>query len=403
MHDTPTELREISYLRLFPWVRLFRGVRVALDGKKLILAALGLSFSLAGWAVLDILFPDTKAITPRFLPESLPTPFDARGGLTGALAEAASRVTDPPSTVTAPFLSMFSIEPPPGEFWHGVLGALWAIVVWGLIGGAIARIAVVQVARGERVGLSTAVRFALGKGRSLIFAPLTPFFGVAFFAALCAIMGAGYQIRSQIVLSVLGVFAFLPLLAGLVMAIILLGLAVGWPLMHATIAAEAEDSFDALSRSYAYVYESPSRYAAYTALAWALGTIGVLVVGVFTRAVENLAIWGLSFGAPDDQLINLFRTGWANDASTAAVIHTGWITILHLLAYGWVFSYFWTSAAIIYLLLRHDVDGTDWADIVISDHEFDTPAAQEPESVGEPAPQSQSPVASEPTTATPAG
>jgi hypothetical protein len=34
-----------------------------------------------------------------------------------------------------------------------------------------------------------------------------------------------------------------------------------------------------------------------------------------------------------------------------------------MLGYGWVYSYFWTSAAIIYLLLRHDVDGTDWHDL----------------------------------------
>jgi hypothetical protein len=363
MADTLTELREIPYLRLFPWVRLFQGVRVALDGKKMILAAIGLGISLAGWGLLDVLFPDSSSITLRFMPEPLPSPFASRGGLMGALAEAAPKVADPPLILMQPFRAMFSVDPAPGEFWHGALAAVWGAAVWGIIGGAIARIAVVQVAKGERIGLSEAVRFSARKAVPLIFAPLAPLIGVAFFAAFCALMGLGYRIHNQAVISVLGVFAFLPLFAGLMMAILLLGLAASWPLMHATIVVESEDTFDALSRSYAYVYQRPMRYGAYAVLAWALGTVGLLVVSVFARSVESLAIWGLSFGAPDDLLIRLFLGGRAEDTSTAAMIHTAWITLVHLLAYGWVFSYFWTCAVIIYLLLRHDVDGTDWCDI----------------------------------------
>jgi hypothetical protein len=376
MADTLTELREIPYLRLFPWVRLFQGVRVALDGKKMILAAIGLGISLAGWGLLDVLFPDSNSITLRFMPEPLPSPFANRGGLMGALAEAAPKVADPPLILIQPFRAMFSVAPAPGEFWHGALAALWGAVVWGIIGGAIARIAVVQVAKGERIGLSEAVRFSVQKAIPLVCAPLAPLIGVGFFAAFCALMGLGYRVNNQAVLSVLGIFAFLPLFAGLMMAILLLGLAASWPLMHATVVAESEDTFDALSRSYAYVYQRPMRYAAYAVLAWALGTVGLLVVGVFARSVESLAIWGLSFGAPDDLLIRLFLTGRANDTSTAAMIHTAWITLVHMLAYGWVFSYFWTTAVIIYLLLRHDVDGTDWSDIDLPSPSADTTTQQ---------------------------
>ena len=57
--------------------------------------------------------------------------------------------------------------------------AIWAVAVWGIAGGAIARIAVVQAAVGSRVGLATALRFALGKAASLIGAPLTPMLAVA--------------------------------------------------------------------------------------------------------------------------------------------------------------------------------------------------------------------------------
>ena len=46
------------------------------------------------------------------------------------------------------------------------------------------------------------------------------------------------------------------LMLGLIMAVVLVGL-VGWPLMNATISTEGSDSFDALSRSYSYVYQVP--------------------------------------------------------------------------------------------------------------------------------------------------
>ena len=31
---------------------------------------------------------------------------------------------------------------------------------------------------------------------------------------------------------------------------------------------------------------------------------------------------------------------------------------MRLLAHGWIYSFFWTAAAYLYLWLRHDVDGT---------------------------------------------
>ena len=47
----------------------------------------------------------------------------------------------------------------------------------------------------------------------------------------------------------------LVLLGGLAMAVALFGM-IGWPMIHATLSAEGSDSFDALSRSYSYVYRS---------------------------------------------------------------------------------------------------------------------------------------------------
>ena len=67
---------------------------------------------------------------------------------------------------------------------HGVLAGLWALIVFGLIGGAISRVAVVDLTRGERVGLVAAIRFSARKAVSLIGTPLVPMLGVVVVAAV---------------------------------------------------------------------------------------------------------------------------------------------------------------------------------------------------------------------------
>ena len=151
--------------------------------------------------------------------------------------------------------------------------------------------------------------------------------------------------------------------------------------MHATIAAEGEDGFDALSRSFAYVNQRPLRYAACVALAWALGTLGLIVVDLFARMTIHMAQWGLGFGAPGDVLGTLFQGGTAPVAPTARAAHTFWLSLVGLVAHGWIYSYFWTSAVIIYLVLRHDVDGTPWHVIAPPERrefEFDREPSKEP-------------------------
>ena len=58
-----------------------------------------------------------------------------------------------------------------------------------------------------------------------------------------------------------------------------------------------------------------------------------------------------------------------------------------LIPHAWVYSYFWTATALIYLLLRHDVDGTAWNDLDRPEHADDTFAPEpEPAPVKDPAP-----------------
>ncbi len=371
MPDQAIPMDRSTLERMLSWTRLFLGVGAATDAKKLILAVLGLLLYQAGREGLDRLFPQAAPIlahpwptnpssSPLLLgPSGRELPAD-RAGLWADLSSAPWRLTEPVRYLVAPFLAIFALGNGWTAFFHALLAAVWGAVVWGIFGGAIARIAVVGVARTERIGIGEALRFVRQKWLALIGTPLCPLLGVVFFTAFCAGLGLLYRLPVALGPIVAGIFAVLPLLAGLVMTIILISLALGWPLMHATIAAESEDGFDALSRSFAYVNQRPLRYASCMVLAWALGILGLIIVDLFARTTVHMAQWGLSFGAPGDVLGTLFQGGTAPVAPAAAAVHTFWLGLVGLVAHGWIYSYFWTATVIVYLILRQDVDGTPW-------------------------------------------
>ena len=170
-----------------------------------------------------------------------------------------------------------------------VLAILWAMAVWALFGGAISRVAAVQLAADERIGWAAALRFAASKWLSYFAAPLLPLLGVVLVAIPLAVLGLLMRLNFGVLLA--GVLWPLALLGGLVMALLLLGLAFGWPLMWATISTEGTDSFDALSRSYAYVFQRPLRYLFYVLVAAVLGWLGWLLVSTFVAALVGLSSW----------------------------------------------------------------------------------------------------------------
>ena len=352
--DTPTlPLYEIPWLRLYPWLRLFHAPGAAADPKRLMLAALGLILLHAGWSGLDHVWPVPDAGTRAVLVPWEPLAIrDLRAGtVLGLLAE-------PVRVLTAPFRVVLSPDADLLTFTHAALAAAWVLLIWGLIGGAIARVAALDLARGERIGLGAAVRFAMRKAPALLGSPMLPLFGLAAVTASLALFGLLYRLPGTFGTTAAGVLAFLPLLGGLVLAVVVVGLAAGWPLMHAAVAAEAEDGFDAMSRAYAYSRQRPWHYVLYVLLAAAAGGVGFVFIDLFAQLVVALSRWGLSFGGPAGTVAALYAEGKAVVPPAAVATHGFWLAAVGLLVHAWVYSYFWTVATTIYLLLRRDVDAT---------------------------------------------
>ena len=88
---------------------------------------------------------------------------------------------------------------------------------------------------------------------------------------------------------IVGALLFLALAAGFVMTLVLLGLVGGFNLMYPTIAVEGSDSFDAISRSFSYLYALPWRLAFYTVIAVVYGALAYLFVRLFIFLMLALA------------------------------------------------------------------------------------------------------------------
>jgi hypothetical protein len=186
--------------------------------------------------------------------------------------------------------------------------------------------------------------------------------GVAFCAALAAGFGVLYHVPA-IGPSLGGILLFVPLLLGLVMAMLLAGMIAGWPLLHAAVAAGAENALDALSRSFSYLTQ---RLGALTFLLLPLaleGLVGLVFVELLAAGVIRLTAWSLSLTAPNALLRPLLLGEGSDARSFAMAAHAFWIGAVHLLAHAWIYSFFWSTAALLYLWLRQDVDATPWTEI----------------------------------------
>ena len=348
-----------SLTRIFPALRLVGAIRQAFDLRKLIIAALGLAVLQPGWSLLDRLFPASADTTPALTQSTPPAlSLSTTGPLSwDTLASLHVRLSEPFRLLATPVFALVD----PGADWgrtlHALLSLIWLFIVWGICGGAIARIAIVQVAMTRQMSVTDGLRFAVTNARPLILAPLCPLFGVAVCAAFNASWGLLYRLPA--VGPVLaGIGLVVPLAAGLVMTLLMAGLLGGWSLLQAATAGGAEDTLDALSRVFGYLNQRLGSFIVVVALAWLAGLLGLAFVDVFTTCVIRLTHWSLGLTAPANLTDAFFNLQTTSAPGVAGATHAVWLGVVQLLAHGWIYSFYWTAAANLYLWLRHVVDGT---------------------------------------------
>ncbi|HEV8607646.1 MAG TPA: hypothetical protein VGQ99_20085 [Tepidisphaeraceae bacterium] len=296
-----------------------------------------------------------------------------------------------------------------------LFGALF-LVVWSLFGGAIARIAAVHVAdEGRKLSVRQGLSFAVSKFLSFISAPMIPLIIVLGIGLIVAVVAGIALLIPWLGEIVVGALFFLALAAGFVMTLVLIGTAGGFNLMYPTIAVEGSDSFDAISRSFSYVYAKPWRMLFYSALAIAYGAITYLFVRLFiyltlllTWFFVGLFVWRQT---PDHQ--NLWHALMPHPSfaslpyevdslslnpagSLAAFLIEFWNYLAISMLGAFAISFYFSVNTIIYYLMRREVDATEMDDVYLEqpDEEFtETPVAPSVSTAPTPAPAPSAPAA----------
>jgi hypothetical protein len=347
-----------SWNRFFAALRLVGAIQRSFDLRKLAIAAFGLALLQLGWSLLDRLVPAAGNATPDILVSSASTNSLAEKDPWSSinLSQYHFRLSEPTRLLTVPLLALVEPGSSWGQMLHALSSLIWLLVVWGICGGAISRIAIVQIATMGTMRLIDAARFAFQSAGPLILAPLCPLIGLA----SCAIVGAAFGVLYWLPVvgpALAGALLIVPLAAGLVMTFFVAGLVVGWPLLHAAIAGGAEDSLDALSRIFGYLNQRLGPIAALVGLAWVEGMLGLVIVDLLTWGVIHLTHWSLNLTGSAAVIAAFWGSSEIPSEVIASATHGFWLGLLRLIGHAWVYSFFWTAAAYLYLWLRQDVDG----------------------------------------------
>ena len=291
------------------------------------------------------------------------------------------------------------------------------LAVISIAGGAICRIAALQFARGEKPGLTEALRFSTKRFTSFFITPLTPMGIIAFigvFILLLGLMGNIPLVGELIV----GLGMPLALTAGALIAVILIGAVAGFNLMFPAIAYDGSDCFDAISRSFSYVYARPWRMLLYTAIAAVYGSICYTFVRFFaflslwvTRWSMQIILWADDSVGRTNKLTAIwpkpeFRDLLGSPGPTqtnqtewvAAFLVYLFLLVVVGLVVSFIISFYFSANTIIYSLMRNKVDNTPREDIYMPFDEADVEPAgseretrrEQPSSESEPQPDSSS-------------
>ncbi len=267
---------------------------------------------------------------------------------------------------------------------------LFSIFVMALAGGMICRLSALEIAGIERAPLKDVFLFTSRRLAVFVKTPLAPL-------AIILVLGLG--------LAVLGLIGAIPfvgeILVGIllvaffaiafVLMLLLLGILGGFNLLYPTLAVEGSDTFDAMSRAFAYAYARPWRLAFYTLVSLIYGVATFLFVSfavyLILAVTHTCAGWGVNvFGYNHGWYSGIAKldTLWPAPKFGHLINPVNWYAMSvteflgSLFLYFWVFllissigayviSYYFSSHTLLYMLIRRSVDGQSLSEVCVDE------------------------------------
>lgn len=331
---------QVSYRRLFPWLRLVEAIGIAISLRPMLVAAgatailmLAGTFTgppvqavpplvVSGWTINVPLEPSTSAdiLIHRRLDQDLFRPWSA---------------------MLRPVLGILS---PRADFrdrlFYGWQGA-WHLAVWGFFGLILCRLSARRFTRREDGSFRMSVQFGMKRWLHAIVGPALPGAAALVLMVLAVIVvlpGRLPLIGEAVVL----VATPLVVVFSLAAAYLVLAIFLGWPLMVAAIATDDCDGFGAFSRSYSF-WTGRSWYFAWC---WIVGAVVAAVALSLTQWLGMITVYF-------SELVIRIGVGPSPVAKSAG---SAALTIVAFLLRTFSVSLFWSTATIVYILLRQSVD-----------------------------------------------
>lgn len=445
MTDSRGVLREVAWREVFPWLLIFRCFRLAIHpaiiGIALLAALLTpLGWRTAQWMVFQHSIPANEEQVIEDLNRQHPQPnletvddpirrdallaayqqrLLARRAMWQHAAEltrlpgvgrahdpdVVGRIAQPLNALTTrspvgyvfyrfsePILRIYRTSTDLGSFTFYLLGTLWSLAVWGFAGGMITRIAAIELGREEQARMRATLRLTARRWFDYFTAPLYPILGTFLIALLT--IPVGWILLSDAGTIVSGLLWIFVLIGGAISALLLLWLFIGWPLMWPAISAEETgDSFEAMSRSFAYAFQRPLHYLFFAIVAALLGYVGWSVVDFVCQLTLDAAHWAVSWGAGHERIVDVIYSPRPTDTESKALLVgasmiRGIEGLLLALSESFAYSFFWVSATAIYLLLRFNLDHTEFDEVWVEEEtdRYSLPPEEPAVSAAAPAP-----------------
>lgn len=241
----------------------------------------------------------------------------------------------------------------------------WFILVWAIFGTAITRCVALKLASEEPLGPLGALGYGSKKWPPAVNSVLFVLVGIFAMSIPGALLGLA--MRTEAGTYAVGIIWPLVLLGAVVLAILAIGVVLGWPLMVAAVGVERADSFQAISTAFSYVYQRPLHYLFHAVVALIVAIPALAAAGVLADATSTLALWAASFGMGHERATQVVSGLGSLDGGGALGPLRFWTRGLEKLvgSFGW--GYFWAIATASYLVLRRDVDGTEMDEVVIDE------------------------------------
>jgi hypothetical protein len=261
---------------------------------------------------------------------------------------------------------------------------LVAVMAWSLAGVMLVRMTAADVVRGESLTLAEVSGFGFRHSASLLSAVLISLSCFGALWGLAALGGLFAKIPSvgPLVVSLLW---FIPMVLGLLMALVAMGFLAGWPLMVATIGIEDSDGFDGFSHVHGFLTDRPTLLAGHALLGTVVGSVATCL----GWAVLSLTLWlaassvssGLDAftdgegglhsvsGGESTSLVGgrevpaglvVAEAGPAGEESSVPFSSTFlvfWVRVACVLFVGYAASVFWAIVTGVYLVVRDSADG----------------------------------------------